>query len=58
MCINSGQVDFSGCNIYNNEASGVSHCPALFHGPNGSSFQELSHRARREAACTSSMAQR
>ena len=37
-------VSFSGCEIYDNEATGnyVSFCPAPFHGPHGSSFQEMS----------------
>ena len=50
-------VSFSGCAIHDNTASYVSFCLAPFHGPHGSSFQELSPRARREVACTSTAAQ-
>ena len=42
--VDSGAVvSFSGCEIYDNEATGyyVSFCPTPFHGPHGSSFPEL-----------------
>ena len=44
MYINGGQVDFSGCSIFDNEAGYVRPCHRrpTFHGPHGSSFQEVS----------------
>ena len=44
VSVYAGTATFTNCEIFENTASSsVCLCPAPFHGPHGSSFQEVSH---------------